>query len=239
MRKFVIADIRGEITLFKKLLQKIGPTETDQLIFTGSYLGPGSDSKAVVDLILSMMKKLPKMVFLCGCYEFMFQRCIEHKPNFDTMRLWGSMGGMKVFESYAAKEKIMIVQPAYNNGNGKPKIVEAAMQMMIPETHIRFTHEGLGHWFEDDTYPYVVTHSGGHPVLYGGAIDNEQQLVFAERDWWEQDGRRIPGKTVIFSHYPFPKPFQRAGKIGLDLGAGMGGKLCSFEMFSESFTTVE
>ena|ERR1700733_1294697 len=237
MRKFVVADIRGEINFLRNLIQHLGPTTSDQLIFTGSYLGPGPDSKAVVDYIIELHKTLPNIALLRGCYEYMFGFCVDEKPPIDILQAWAGMGGNQVFKSYATNEKFMIMKPAPAHANGKPKMVEAEMALRIPASHLElFTHK-MYHWFEDDIYPFVVTHSGGHPILFGGAMENEQQTVFAEENWWEQTGRRIPGKTVIFSHYPFKTPFCKDGKLGIDLGAGFGGKLCCFEMFSQQFYT--
>ena len=233
MKKYVIGDIRGEVNLLKSLIQKLGPTSDDQLIFTGSYLGPGSDSKGVIEYIIELQKKLPKMAFLKGCYEFMFGSCIETKPNYSTMELWGKMGGQKVFKSYS-DENIVVMSVG---SNGKPKPMQADVKLRIPASHLQFI-ENLHQWFEDDLYPYVVCHAGGHPLLYGGQLDNEEQVAFGESGWWEQEGRRIPGKTVIFSHAPFKVPFCKDGKIGIDCGAGIGGRLCSYEMFTQTFTIV-
>lgn len=233
MRKYVIGDIRGELSLLNKLLQKIGPSNTDQLIFTGSYIGPGSDSKGVIDYLLHLNKDFPHMVFLKGCYEVMFGRCIETKPAWETMALWGKMGGDKVFKSYA-DDNIVVIK---TGNNGKPTPMKAEVPMRIPVAHVNFM-ESLFQWFEDDIYPYVVCHSGGLPILFGGRLEHEEQTVFAEMGWWEQDERRIPNKTVIFSHYPFKEPFVRCGKIGLDLGAGLGGRLACYELFEEKFTIV-
>lgn len=233
MRKYVVADIRGELSLLKMLLQKIGPNESDCIVFTGSYLGPGPDSKGVVEHLLELRKTLPNLSFLKGCYEYMFSSCIETQPAWETMELWGKMKGGEVFKSYS-DENIVVMK---TGNNGKPTPVKAEVSMRIPKSHIDFI-ENLHQWYEDDVYPYVVCHAGGHPVLMGGPLENEGQVVFSENGWWEQDGRMIPGKTVIFSHAPFKEPFRGKGKIGLDLGAGFGGKLCCFEMFEEKFTTV-
>jgi len=86
MRKFCIGDIRGDLYLLKKLMDRIGPGENDVMIFLGSYLGPGSDSKGVVEYLLNARKKPGTWIFLKGCYEFMFLHSIGNRPPEDTIR---------------------------------------------------------------------------------------------------------------------------------------------------------
>lgn len=230
MRKYIVGDIRGELTLLKKLMDKLGPVDSDCFVFLGSYLGPGNDSRGVLDYLLDFKKKFPNTSFLKGCYEWMFGFCIETKPSYENQKLWGQMQGINVFQSYSDDKKLVVT-----SGKGP---ISVEMPLKVPATHLEFMATSLHHWYEDDIFPYVACHSGGHPILYGGELQNEQQIVFGENGWWKQDGRRIPGKTVIFSHVPFTKPFRRGGKLGIDLGAGLGGKLAAFEMFSEQIHIV-
>lgn len=231
MRKFAIGDIRGDLNLLKRLVDKIGPTDTDSFIFLGSYLGPGPDSKGVIDFLLTFKKQYPNTSFLRGCYEWLFRFCIETEPSWEYQKLWGDMGGFKVFQSYADDKKLMILKP---KGNGKAVPTAAEVPLKIPMEHIKFMEEDTYQWYEDDLLPYVCTHSGGHPLLFGGKLDSEEQTVFSTKDWWKMDGLQIPGKTVVFSHHPFREPFRAKGKLGIDLGAGFGGRLCAFDMTNDN-----
>lgn len=231
MRKFVIPDIRGELSLLRQLFDKIGPTKDDNILFLGSYMGPGPDSKGVMEFVINLKRTHPNCSFLRGCYEYMFGKAIQEETSWDVMELWGQMSGHKIFESYRTKGKLLVSNPL-NEG----RIEQVPMN--IPAIHMEFLQQSLGQWFEDDLMPFVACHAGGHPALFGGKLETEEQTIFAEQDWWLQDWRQIPGKTVIFSHVPFRKVFRKAGKLGLDLGCGIGGKLCCFEMMSDSFTVV-
>lgn len=237
MRKFVVGDIRGDLGLLKKLFDKIGFGESDSVVFLGSYMGPGSDSKGTVDFVLDLKNKYPgKVSCLEGCYEYLFKFCVGETPSISHAALWSHMGGKKVFSSYAAKDVSIHVLRTGNNGHPTP--VKEEIPLQVPITHIRFI-DGLSQWYEDNVFPYVATHAGGHPILFGGRLETEDQVVFAENDWWKKSWKQIPNKTIIFSHVTFKKPFRGPGKLGIDLGAGLGGKLCAFELFSESFTIVE
>src|SRR5690242_12802490 len=171
--RYAIADIRGELTLLEKLIEKIGPSESDSLIFLGSYLGPGPDSKGIMDYLLKLREKLPNCSFLRGCYEWVFGFCVQDICSWEYAQMWGTMKGQKVFNSYADDSRLMVMAATGTEGKARP--IRAKVQLRIPESHIRFMAEGMHQWYEDDLYPYVLTHSGGHPALFGGKLESEEQ----------------------------------------------------------------
>ena len=226
MRKFVVGDIRGELRLFQKMMDRLGPTSSDVVIFLGSYLGPGGDSKQCVEYALGLREAMPStFLFLRGCYEFMFGKCIGTKPAAQHVKLWQYMQGRKVFDSYSVTGLRLI-----------SKGIEQ-LPLSVPATHLRFFEGELHQWFEDDVFPFIASHSGYHPSMYKEAT--EEQTVFTANKWWENDALRVPGKTIVFSHVPFQKPFLGKGKLGIDLGAGLGGKLAAWEAVSQQITIVE
>jgi hypothetical protein len=226
MRKFVVGDIRGDFKLFQKMMDRLGPTSSDVVIFLGSYLGPGGNSKDCVDYALGLRTAMPStFLFLRGCYEYMFGRCIGTKPAESHLNLWKHMRGEKVFNSYCVPG---------------PRLVSGGVEQLplnVPASHLRFFEGELHQWFEDELFPFVATHSGYHPSLYKDA--KEEYTVFSVNRWWENDNIRIPGKTIVFSHVPFKEPFLGKGKLGIDLGAGLGGKLAAWEAVSQQIITVE
>jgi len=234
--KWVIGDIRGDLGLLLKLMDKIAPGQGDVLIFLGSYLGPAPYSQEVIQYLIDLQRQPGEFLFLRGCYEWMFPQCIETKPSWEMMQLWESMGGRKVFQSYASDKKLVYLTSG-GNGNGKAKISCVEIPLRIPSSHLRFLESSLYQWFEDELLPFVACHSGAHPKVLGGEISPETS-AFSVKDWWKEDRLQIPGKDIVFSHVPFPKPYEAPGKIGIDLGAGLGGRLCAVEMYTREFTIV-
>jgi hypothetical protein len=234
MRKFCIGDIRGDLYLLQKLLDKIGPTEDDVLVFLGSYLGPGSNSKGVVEYLLKARQLPGRWIFLRGCYEYMFGQCIINRPQDSILSLWSSMGGRKVFESYAAKDKLLVMEPA----NGKPAHpVAVEIPLLVPEPHIRFIEQEMHLMFSDDLLPFVACHNGYYAGVAGQQIP-EELSVFTPRGWCEDNNKILDGKEIVYSHVPVQNPKLLKGKINIDLGAGLGGKLCAMEMYERKFTIV-
>jgi serine/threonine protein phosphatase 1 len=232
-RKFVIGDICGDLTLLKLLMEKIAPMDTDYFLFTGSYMGPGPDSKGVLDYLIDFKDKY-KANFLLGCYEALFQEVIgvseSGKPaNAMLSTLWKQMGGAKVLQSYAKDTDISITM-----GNGH--IERISMPFVIPEPHIRFLQKSLHIWYMDHDSPVVVFHAGPDTSRFQNP--RTEVVVMGENGWWESDWH-LPEMTIVFSHIPFLKPFRKKGKVGIDLGAGRGGdKLCAYEMLSDETVVV-
>jgi len=231
-RKFVVGDIRGEIGLMKKLLDKIQPTHQDTVLFLGSYIGPGKDSKATIECLLQLRQQMPgTFYFLRGCYEYVFGLYLSlGKKDRNIRRLWDSMGGRTVLSHYVPNGKPIRIL----GDHGSVQTLD--LPFVIPEQHLKFMENDLHLWYEDTVLPFVACHSGAHPVIFGKQMNNDA-AVFGVNRWWEGD-LRLPGKEIVFSHVPFREPFQRPGAIGIDLGAGLGGGLCSVEMFSKEFTIV-
>lgn len=217
-------------------MDRLAPGEGDVLIFLGSYLGPGNNSKGVMDYLLNLKKKPGTYIFLKGCYEFMFENCIgEKQPPLDRLALWAKMGGDKVLRSYAARDKVVIMSPA-NGGPSKPIPLEIPLH--IPEPHLRMIEKEMHYMFQDDVLPFIACHNGYYAGVAGQKM-NEEHAVFTPQGWAEDENFEIPGKEIIFSHIPADRVVFGKGKINLDLGAGLGGRLCAMEMYERKlYTTV-
>lgn len=234
-RKFVIGDIRGELDLLKALLDKIQPAPEDVLLFLGSYLGPGKDSRGTLDYLIALKSRFPQTMFLKGCYEVVFQMFLTtwNDKSFDPEgfvgKLWRSMDGDKVLQSYASGNGPVKVRTEDN------KVVALDMDFKIPEAHIRFLEQELHQWYLDHDLPFVASHAGFNPRNFSNPTIEE--TTFGVNGWWEGNFH-LPETRIVFSHVPFKVPFVKDGKIGIDLGAGVGGKLCAVEFPGERFHIV-
>lgn len=217
-RKFVIGDIRGALGNLKRLLDRLQPTINDHLVFLGGNLGPGEDSKGVLDELIALRSKTT-CIFLIGCTEFLFGEINPENPNAGRNPVWLEAGGQKILESYVPKEKA----PRWFHVDGKKLKIE--MQFNIPETHIRFlqSHRLA---FEDADIPLAVCH------YIGDFLQNGKNVAFYLVD-------RLLRRELVHGHTPQKQPTIEDGKIGIDLGSGYeGGKLCAFECLSRTFTEV-
>jgi len=232
VRKIVVGDICGDVDLLKQLFDQLSITSDDYILFTGSYLGPGPDSKATLDYLIDFQQKHPKCDFLRGCYEHTFEQIISDQGWRDRhlQALWKAMGGSKVFQSYAKVDEISVAMP-------EGKIERVRMPFIIPEPHIRFLEKNLHLWYMDHEDPFVVFHAG--PDTKNFMNPRSENVLIGEKDWWLTDFE-IPGQRIIFSHVPFNVPFRdKHGKRGIDLGCGRGmDKLCAYIADQDDFVVA-
>lgn len=70
-RLLAIGDIHGCRSQLLDLLDQVGPTPADRLVFLGDYIDRGPDSAEVITDLLNLRQLLPSTVFLRGNHEQM------------------------------------------------------------------------------------------------------------------------------------------------------------------------
>lgn len=227
MRKFVVGDICGDLDLLKFLMDRICPRPDDYFLFLGSYLGPGRDSKGVLDYLIDFNSKY-SCNFLKGCYETIFQQILDTKDK-NLLALWKSMGGDKVLQSYAVADDYKVVLE-------KGRIKNFGMPFAIPESHIRFLEKNLHLWYMDNNNKFVAFHAG--PDTKNFQNPSQESITIGENGWWEN--YHLSNMIIVFGHIPFEKPFKALGRRGICLGAGQGGnQMCAWEANSDEFVVVK
>ncbi len=76
-RLLAIGDIHGCRDRLDTLLDKVAPTQRDQVVFLGDYVDRGPDSAGVISDLLDFRQRFPQTVFLCGNHERMFLDYLE------------------------------------------------------------------------------------------------------------------------------------------------------------------
>jgi len=209
-KTFIIGDIHGCLDMLKRLMDRISWIEDkDSLIFLGDYIDRGKDSKGVVDYILDLAGRSPRLQCLKGNHEAMFLNFLSGKER----EMFISNGGWKTLESYG------------------PSGLQDK-EFSIPPDHMAF-YESLKLYIELDQY-YVV-HAGFKPGL---AIEEqkEEDMLWIRKPFIYSDYDF--GKKVIFAHTPFNKPLIMENKIGLDTGAVYGNRLTCLELPEERIHSV-
>ena len=99
MSTLAIGDVHGCHTALASLLEVVGPTSADCLVFLGDYIDRGPASRSVMDLLISQ-SKLHSCVFLRGNHEVMV---LEARDDALKANLWQSYGGLETLYSYGAE----------------------------------------------------------------------------------------------------------------------------------------
>jgi serine/threonine protein phosphatase 1 len=211
---FAIGDVHGCYPKLIKLMEKIPfNPQKDLLIFMGDYIDRGEQSREVVDYLLDLKKKLPNLVFLLGNHESMLLDYLKG-GNINPFLM---NGGKKTLDSYFGENKQLSYEDPRN---------------VFPAGHVDF-FKSLIHFYE--TEEYIFVHAGLRE-----AVPLEQQDLF-DLLWIREEfyfSTYDFGKTVIFGHTPFQKPFIYKKKIGIDTGAVYGNKLTCVELPAMKFVSV-
>ena len=209
-KTFVVGDIHGCLGMLTRLMEKIAwrPAE-DNLIFLGDYVDRGVDPKGVVDAILELKQRSPRVQCLIGNHEELFLDFL----NGGDLNTFLINGGLSTSESYALDYR-----------SNKPQ---------IPSEHLHF-FQSLQPWIELQGYYFV--HAGFRPAvdIQRQTIEDmlwiREPFISSDYDF---------GKPVIFGHTPFVEPLVKENRIGLDTGAVYGNKLTCLELPAMRFHSVE
>jgi len=178
--------------------------ERDTLVFIGDYIDRGPNSRAVIDKILDIRKKIKNVICLLGNHEQMFLNYyLEQRDE----ELFMHNGGISTLISYGFTR-------------------EGSKNLKVPEEHMEFLTT-LRPYYETDDYIFV--HAGLRP---GIPVDkqNIDDLIWIRYEFINSPYNF--GKVVIFGHTPlsFTEPLTDKNKIGLDTGAVYGGRLTCIEL---------
>ena len=216
MSLIAIGDIHGCVKTLDTLLERLSPSEDDQLIFVGDYIDRGPDSKGVIDRMLEL-NKTHNCIFLRGNHEVFFLNHLN--GDLRDSEIWHLNGGAQTLKSYSDSD-----------GN-----------VVIPEDHVTFVRETQLYF---DTPAYFFVHAGLQPdltVAQNLQISSEKTFLWDRNHFnarylaWE--------KPVICGHTPHPEPIDHPQLISIDTGCvyfmypGMG-RLCAVRLPEREFVMV-
>jgi serine/threonine protein phosphatase 1 len=191
MGLIAIGDIHGCARTLAALLERIGPTADDHLVFVGDYIDRGPDSKGVIDLLLGLRTR-QRCTFLRGNHEALFLNYLD-EGEFD---IWSYNGGTSTLDSYAVP------------GEG----------FVIPEEHVAFIRETVMYL---DTEDFFFVHAGLRPdrSIADNMRDADEMVYLWERGHLRMEDDELPWeKPVICGHTPVPEAVNRPKLINIDTG---------------------
>lgn len=200
---FAVGDIHGCLTALKDMMRtiEISPTE-DTLIFLGDYIDRGPDSKGVVDYVIELRSRFPRVVCLLGNHERMF---LDYLDGFGR-GLFLANGGRETLASY-----------------GTIKTPEGR-KVNVPLEHIIFFKSLLIYYETED---YLFVHAGLRPGL---PLEKQsvEDMIWIRHEFYLSS--HVLNKTVIYGHTAFGEPRINERMIGIDTGAVYGRKLTCLEL---------
>ncbi len=207
-RVYAIGDIHGcreKLVTLHDLIRSdaaLRPSTSAVLVHLGDYIDGGPDSAGVVSL-LSAGAPIPGMpvVNLLGDHERMLVDALDGDRAAATDWLWG--GGKEALISWGLS----------------PDLPRKDWAAALPPSHIAWLRALALRHQEGD---YLFVHAGIRPGIPLAAQSRDdlttmrQPFLSTEQDF---------GVVVVHGHFSSPSVAIASNRIGLDTGAGIGGKL--------------
>ena len=208
-RVYAIGDIHGCSERLSLVHRQIAldlrdrPADDVTLIHLGDYIDRGPDTAGVLSL-LAREPAFPvaRVVNLMGNHEEMALQAIAFGHQRQAAN-WLANGGTAALASW-----------------GVPR--DAPLQdwpELLPREHLRFMSRLSLHFRVDD---YLFAHAGVRPGIPLDQLSRRDLLWIREPFLSSQ---QTFGAVVVHGHTPMADPVLRANRIGIDTGAGRGGRL--------------
>lgn len=223
---YAIGDIHGQLSQLEQaldLVERDGGPEA-QVVFVGDYVDRGSDSRRVIDRLLTGLAEGRNWTCLKGNHDRFFERFLaEPEPLHDPHLLVGyhwfhdAIGGRETLSSYGVKIPERVRQSD----------LAEQVRSMVPESHKAFLRSlRLSHRVGD----LFFAHAGVRP---GVALDDqaENDLVWIRQEFL--DDYSDHGALVVHGHTPVQHPELYNNRLAVDTGAGYGRCLIPVVMDSE------
>lgn len=214
---YAIGDVHGRSDLLRRLLGSMMQDARPHIeagarplvVFLGDYVDRGTDSRGVFDCLLDEMPSGWDCRFLKGNHEEALLAFLRD-PQFGDV--WREYGGLQTLVSYGVQ--------LHRNG-GKIDWDRAAEEFAIalPRRHLDFVSSLSLFEVVGD---YVFVHAGVRPRI-PLQYQSEKDLLWI-REEFTAAGRALP-QTVVYGHTPGEEVAIGDGRIGLDTGAYLTGKL--------------
>jgi serine/threonine protein phosphatase 1 len=215
-RVYAIGDIHGRADLLGHMHQLIHEdayrrqAPRNVVIYLGDYIDRGSESGAVIDLLLDEPLPSFERVHLRGNHEDSLLRFLE---DISVGPAWFFYGGDATLKSYGVTPPAPAARPQ------EMLRVQRELKRRLPERHRRF-YEKLTLAHEEGDYLFV--HAGVRPGVPLKA-QNPADLLWI-RDEFLSSAADF-GKIVVHGHSISARPDVQRNRIGIDTGAFASGIL--------------
>lgn len=213
---YAVGDLHGRLDLLVELVEAVlddaatvgAASEIPEIVFLGDYVDRGPDSRSTLEFLMAM-QEWPEVepVFLVGNHELMLLDFLR-----DPVMHWSWLrnGGVSTMDSYGVHGSGELEGPDQLMG-----AASALREAMGP--HVDFLTR-LAPWHRNGNLLFV--HAGANP-----RVAPEYQPLDALVWGAESARRRKDGLWVVHGHFTVERPEFGRGRIAIDTGAWLTGRL--------------
>lgn len=222
-RVYAIGDVHGRDDLFAALLEKIEadnaarPASKTTLILLGDLVDRGPESAAVVERAARLGAPFDAVRLLIGNHEECFLAALTGDVR--RLRYFIRIGGDATIKSYWQDDTAFAAADFEE--------VAERLPALVPQSHIDFLGRG------DDLIQiggYVFVHAGVRP---GVPLDRQ---ALSDLRWIREeflDAEPSHDVTIVYGHTISDEVDEAPGRIGIDTGAYITGRLTAVGLEGE------
>lgn len=218
---YAIGDIHGSSDLLGTLLHGIEqdcgqrPHQRTVVVFLGDYLSRGSDSRAVVNRIMSWRPQTEgkiEIITLSGNHEELALRYLH--GELEAGRQWFDHDGLDALAHYG-----VIAPDAAARDDASLLALRDRFAQALPPQHLAFFQKLAVNHREQD---YHFVHAGVRPGVVLTQQSAHDQIWIRKRFL---ESELDHGAVVVHGHSISANPVVRHNRIGIDTGAPASGVL--------------
>jgi serine/threonine protein phosphatase 1 len=223
-RTFVVADIHGHAELLERLIARL-PIDwaTDDLVFLGDYVDRGPASRRVLEYVIALQDRFPRVVTLCGNHDVMMREALDDEGTF---KAWLQMDAEPTYADFCPGVRDVRWSRFARAVPPSVRAFLAGLPYVHENAHGRYVHGGAqrgadGQWVVDNVEavawardPAFFQTYTGPPIVVGHTPTRKLRKLLGERHDAPEDGL----------------VWERGDVLAIDCGAGDGGPLCCIEL---------
>lgn len=223
-RTVVIGDIHGADRALEQVLERVGLTENDTLIFLGDYVDGWSQSKEVIDRLIRLDERY-SCIFIRGNHDTWCETWLESGSALDK---WLFHGGALTVQSYEGMTEAE-----------KAKHLEFFQRMRnyhVDADNNLFIHAGFSSMHGPDQEVYSSNYSWDR-TLWEMALTMDKRI--------QKDSKLYPKRLKLFReifightptiNYDIDVPINAVNVWNVDTGAAFYGKLTVMDIETKEF----
>jgi serine/threonine protein phosphatase 1 len=219
---YAIGDVHGCLDALLALEAQIvadaqGVTGEKWLVYLGDYIDRGPRSAQVIDHLMTPPQPAFRRICLRGNHEAMMLAALDDPLALED---WLALGGDATLLSYGVSARQIEALSRGGRATSRLNLIRAH----IPEEHIAF----LKNLVAMLSVPgYVFVHAGLRPGVAFTEQDAED-MIWIRGEFL--DAMHDFGAVVVHGHTIAPEPERLAGRIGIDTGCFMTGRLTALRI---------
>ncbi|MEL6364959.1 MAG: metallophosphoesterase family protein [Pseudomonadota bacterium] len=223
---YAIGDVHGRLDLLEEMFATIDADAHGRgeahVILLGDLVDRGPDTAGVLEACLKRRDADPRTQFLRGNHE---QALLDFLDGAEGSDVWLEWGGLETAASYWVAASGLDLDE-----------LREALKQKIPASHLDFIRT-LPLYTEIGDYIFV--HAGLRPGV--PLEEQEADDLLWIRSEFHKAPEAAPGRVVVHGHHRQRKIANEPGRIGVDTGAVLTGRLTAVALEGDRrwFLTVE